>query len=703
MAQQTILQTDTFGQAFTKVNENDTELYNSIATLGDQIEVYEIYENIGAGTAGTVTIPTDATILLDRYENAGDCLIVKTDTNSRPVDDIAREADGTIITSTFDAAGNYTLSGTPSAYPVALIYQVSITRINRANITTSQIVEKFELYEANEVQVDASGFTGNLETTDIDVQTALDTLDTRVYTTAGCLTTPTFTDNGGGNITVDAVNVTLFDNTTFIGIPKQYTLAEITVDLTDNTTNYVVGDYNSGSPILRVITDVTLITESEIIPVLTIFRNGTLLHTQDWDSLGRGLANKLHQSIVKTARYRRQSGLSLSEYGTRNLQLTAGIVWAGATPVSLDEINTGTDQLYRYVHTAGVWGFTQVTQYDNTYYDNGTNAVELTVNRYAVNWIFRGVEDQKHLYIVLGTGDYTITQAEAATVPAIPTAISSHSVLVGKLITQKGAATATSIQSAFDTTFSLTAASDHGDLTGLAEDDHTQYALLAGRSGETVFNEAGADVDFRVEGVGQENALFVQGSSGRVAIGTASPNALFDVSNAATNTNFQGSCYSDTSNHRARARFFKSHTDTQGADVATIENEVLGEVLAYGVNTTPAPAGQSCAVRFEQDGTAGATYVPGRISFFTGTDSAESSERMRIDASGNVGIGTTTPDGVLDVTPDAITTGSYSYPFPRVTTTQRNALTGMLEGAHVFDTTLSAVYWYNGTSWVQAY
>ena len=38
-----------------------------------------------------------------------------------------------------------------------------------------------------------------------------------------------------------------------------------------------------------------------------------------------------------------------------------------------------------------------------------------------------------------------------------------------------------------------------------------------------VFNEAGADLDFRVEGVGQVNALFVQGSNGRVGIGIATP------------------------------------------------------------------------------------------------------------------------------------------------------------------------------------
>lgn len=44
-----------------------------------------------------------------------------------------------------------------------------------------------------------------------------------------------------------------------------------------------------------------------------------------------------------------------------------------------------------------------------------------------------------------------------------------------------------------------------------------------GCDGSAVFNESGDDVDFRVEGIGRPDALFVQGSDGNVGIGTASP------------------------------------------------------------------------------------------------------------------------------------------------------------------------------------
>lgn len=53
--------------------------------------------------------------------------------------------------------------------------------------------------------------------------------------------------------------------------------------------------------------------------------------------------------------------------------------------------------------------------------------------------------------------------------------------------------------------------------------DCDDYADALSWAGGVVFNEAGADVDFRVEGVGEPNALFVQGSNGYVGIRTATP------------------------------------------------------------------------------------------------------------------------------------------------------------------------------------
>ena len=51
-------------------------------------------------------------------------------------------------------------------------------------------------------------------------------------------------------------------------------------------------------------------------------------------------------------------------------------------------------------------------------------------------------------------------------------------------------------------------------------------ATTLNTSGAVVFNDAGADVDFRVEGDTDANLLFVDASADRVGIGTSSPSEL---------------------------------------------------------------------------------------------------------------------------------------------------------------------------------
>lgn len=281
----------------------------------------------------------------------------------------------------------------------------------------------------------------------------------------GACAVPTILDNGDGSITVGDGEYHLSTNVEGKGT-ERFVISGSTYTLTDNTMNYLVADYNSGTPIVKVILDVNLINETTVIPIFSVFRSGTVLHSQNWDSLGLALANKVHQSIVKTQRYRRESGLGISEFPTRYLSIGNGKVWVGAVPVTIDAITTSSDNLRLYYHSGGVWTLSLQTQYNNTQYDNGTNLVTLTANRYAVNWLFRGVESQKHLYVVLGRGDYTLAQAQEAVLPAIPAIISSHAVLIGKLIVQRDATTATSIQSAFDVQFATATPNAHNDLTG---------------------------------------------------------------------------------------------------------------------------------------------------------------------------------------------------------------------------------------------
>jgi hypothetical protein len=206
------------------------------------------------------------------------------------------------------------------------------------------------------------------------------------------------------------------------------------------------------------------IDEQTIVPIFTIVRTGTILHTISWDTLGKNKADKLHMSIVKTQRFRRESGLMISTFGTRNIHVSSGIMWVGSNRIPLLEVNSDVDVIRLYYHSAGVWTSTGVTQFNNSQYDDGTNLVALTSQRYAVNWVYRGVENYKHLYVLLGSDDYTLNEAQAAQTPTPPSVVSSHAVLVGRIIVQRGEDVPISVVTAFGASFVGAAVRSHADL-----------------------------------------------------------------------------------------------------------------------------------------------------------------------------------------------------------------------------------------------
>jgi len=82
------------------------------------------------------------------------------------------------------------------------------------------------------------------------------------------------------------------------------------------------------------------------------------------------------------------------------------------------------------------------------------------------------------------------------------------------------------------------------------------------------------------------------------------------------------------------------------------------------------------------------------LAFQTRASNEVLSEAMRIDSEGKVGIGTTSPAAPLEV---ASTTGGVIM--PRMTTTQRTAISSPTPGEMVYDTDLNKFYGYTSSGW----
>ena len=90
--------------------------------------------------SGTITKPTNSTIILDGFMSGVDAL-VETIVNGQPSGLSPVTAGGAFVTvSSFDTSGNYTLSGTPSAIPVALLYIITIKAEDYQNVDNDFVI-----------------------------------------------------------------------------------------------------------------------------------------------------------------------------------------------------------------------------------------------------------------------------------------------------------------------------------------------------------------------------------------------------------------------------------------------------------------------------------------------------------------------------------------------------------------------------------
>lgn len=278
---------------------------------------------------------------------------------------------------------------------------------------------------------------------------------------------------GSGTITIADTYVNLCSDAFFETPIKTYWVNGGTFTLIDGTEQYLVIDYNNGTPIYRIENNELIVNKSSVILVRICWRQGNNVHSIDSDCQGLGLANKIESSIINTTPYRKSTdgGLILSETATptnRTVLITGAVVYSGSTPHQILAFNSSINQFTFVRHVAGVWTYSDVSVYNNSQYDNGTDLVSLTTNKYTVNWIYRSIGNSIQSFFVLGNNEYsTVAHAQASTAINVPLLLRDHCMLVGRIIVRQGAASGV-VENVADTTFTgATVTTNHNDLAGL--------------------------------------------------------------------------------------------------------------------------------------------------------------------------------------------------------------------------------------------
>lgn len=93
------------------------------SALGDKHVRTTRFEIINSGTSGSVTLPGSSTVVLDDFGGTVDAVISQVQ-SEKPMVQPARTSSDEVVATSFDSSGNWVLTGTPTSYPIAIIYRV---------------------------------------------------------------------------------------------------------------------------------------------------------------------------------------------------------------------------------------------------------------------------------------------------------------------------------------------------------------------------------------------------------------------------------------------------------------------------------------------------------------------------------------------------------------------------------------------------
>ncbi len=305
---------------------------------------------------------------------------------------------------------------------------------------------------------------------------------------AGLISGGAITDATGGNINVAAGSG--FAKTTDSEIGVTISLdwsARSGITIAQGSKHTVYIDYDASPQVLVTTDPASDLDYTTKFSIGSVFYDGTTMHIlNEAGTRIYNLGRRVHHRARRLRGFERANGLVIADESTRYFSITNGVIYAGLNPISITGVDTtGADTFTTWYYDGDLgtpaWvSNTGASQLDNVQYNAvATGLANLTSNRYGVHWIYMDVDD--HCNVLYGQGNYTLTQAQNSVLPtSIPSLLDQFAILVARVIVQEGATEIVELSTAFNGLFTLSTPTDHGELGGLADDDHTQYSLTDG-------------------------------------------------------------------------------------------------------------------------------------------------------------------------------------------------------------------------------
>ena len=299
---------------------------------------------------------------------------------------------------------------------------------------------------------------------------------------------------------------------------------------------YIGIEYNSGTPQVVIKTSDTWDYDTEF-PLGVVVRNEALhIVNNPWwvGDLPTNIIERF-QALGRFSRDEFIGGLGLSVTGTRNISVSAGTLWCRVNEFPISALNTnvtGTFKTY-WVDTGGNWTESDNTQYSVSQWNDPTqDTLQTITNNSFVNWWVYIMPEDDEIVLLYPQEEYdTSAEADLGTGPTqIPLAVEKTGVLMGRIIVEEGTDIPVNVQTIWDTAFNVTQASNHGNLSGLGDDDHTQYSLVDGSrafTGEVEGVTPTADASLATKGYVDNNS-----SSSVIASDRSEPQGFVNITDS---------------------------------------------------------------------------------------------------------------------------------------------------------------------------
>jgi len=363
--------------------------------------------------------------------------------------------------------------------------------------------------------VDATILVGDMAANSIDSDQYVDEsvdiahlgVDVTGFLSPGILTGGAISEGtNAGTYKIAALTAALRDEDAVNGTMVYQTLSEQdNQSITAADTTYIVtltedGDAN---PTVSLTTSNPFLASKDAIPIGRVMKDGS--DNVHYISGGFNFDNAAAHGHLRDRELDGlvlATGQTIAYTGTNQFTMTQGSGWGGWNRFSLASYDSSSTN-FTPVYSDGGAGFTEggaTGTLDYTHYDDGDGTLgTVSNNKYCTFWVFRHVDDGD-VYVRYGTVNDTLAVAELEQIPTLPAHLSAFGVLIGKIVMPQAGGSFTDVQMAHDTIFVGTAVSDHGNLSGLGDDDHTQYLELDGTDVMTGSLTIGdnSDVDYSI-------------------------------------------------------------------------------------------------------------------------------------------------------------------------------------------------------------